>query len=144
MSKAQQDFKKLQKTLKKLPEKLQNSVVNSGVRAAAAIVRDEAKEKVHKDSMELKKAIKVKKRRTRKGSPVVRYSVYIKKVELPNGAVGKNTKQYGYYQEYGTKNMSAKPFLRPALNAVGQKPVTAAREQIKKKLPAALKKMRGK
>jgi len=137
---SQTDFKKLVKVLRTLPEKLEKSVVAGAVRAGAAVVRDEVRNRVHKDTLELRKAIGVKKRRTKKTK--VRYSVFIKKVELDNGKVSKNTKQYAYYLEYGTKNMSKKPFLRPSLDSVGQKPVTAAREYIKKTLPKKLKQLK--
>lgn len=137
----QSDFKKLARTLKKLPQKLERSVVNSSVRAGAAVIRDEAKERVAKDEENVKKAIAIKKRRSKKTE--VKYSVFIKKVVLSNGEVGKkNTKQVAYYLEYGTKDMRKRPFLRPTLSAVGDKPVAAARAKFKKELPRQLKKLK--
>ena len=143
MSTTDQQLKKVLKTLKKLPAKLQNNVVSGGIRAAAAVVRDEEKERVAKDSRELEKAIYIKKRRTKKGSNQVRYTVLIRKKVLTNGKAAKDTKQYAYYLEYGTDKMRARPFIRVTLEAVGQKPVQKAREYVKKRLPKELKKIRG-
>jgi len=137
---AQDDFKRIAKLLRSLPEKLQRSVVASSVRAGAAVVRTEVRAKVSKDTLALQKAISIKKRRSKK--TYVKYSVFIRTVELPNGSKTKNTKQYGYYLEYGTKYISKKPFLRPALDSVGQKPVAAARAKFKKELPKKLKQLK--
>lgn len=139
------DWKKLRRTLKKLPAKLEKGVVVNSVRAGGVVVRDEVKDKVSKDSGELKKAVKIKKRRERPGK--VRFTVYIKKVVLDNtkksdSKKSKDTKQYAYYLEYGTSKMRAKPFLRPALTAVGQRPVTAARAKFKTELKKKLKQFR--
>ena len=135
------DFKKISKLLKTLPAKLQKSVVNGSVRAAAAVVRDEVKERVAKDKENVKKAISIKKRRSKKQE--VRYSVYVKAVKLKNGINGaKNTKQVAYYLEYGTKNMAKLPFIRVAAESVGQRPVTAARIYFKKNVDKRIKQIK--
>ena len=137
---ADTDFKKIQRLLRTLPVKLQRSVVTGAARAGAATVRSEVRERVAKDSKTLEKSISIKKRRTKKN--LVKFSVYVKKVELPNGAKAKSTKQYAYYLEYGTKNMNKKPFLRPAYESGGAKTVGAARAYMGKKLPKVLKKLK--
>ncbi len=121
----QKEFKKLMRTLKEFPVKVQKNVVVGSTRAGANVVRDEMRGRVPKDSGALKKSITTKKRRN-KGS-TIRFSVMPKKVVLPNGSKSKDTRQYAYYLEYGTQKMVARSFIRPALTSVGNKPVTAAR-----------------
>jgi len=119
------EMDKLMKTLKGFPDKVQKSVVTGSIRAGATTVREEIRSKVPRGTGALKKSIYIKKRRT-KGNEV-KYTVMPRKVVLPNGSKAKDTRQYAYYLEYGTEKMTAKPFIRPALTSVGNKPVTAAR-----------------
>ncbi len=137
----QKEFKKLQKHLKSLPERIQRNVATGANRAAAAEVRKEIKANVPVEYGELKKAIYIKKRKTKKTE--IRHSVTIRKKKLKNGVNGlKDTAQYAFYLEYGTENMKARRFIRPAITGVGNKPVTAARAYFKKRLPKELAKKR--
>ena len=123
----QKEFKKLMKTLKKFPVKVQKSVVVGSIRAGAIVVKDEMKSRVPYEQGTLEESIRYKKYRSKKDE--VLFNVGIANVVVQNGKKGKlkSTRQYAYYLEYGTKKMAAKPFIRPTLTSVGDKPVTAAR-----------------
>lgn len=135
------EFRKLQKHLRSLPARIQKNVVTGANRAGTVEVLKEVRKNVPVDEGEVKKAIYVKKRKTKKTE--VRHSVTIRKKKLKNGINGsKNTAQVAYYLEYGTENMRERRFIRPALSSVGQRPVTVARAYFKKRLPKELAKKR--
>jgi len=124
----QKEFKRLIANMRKFPDRVQKNVVVGSTRAASAVITKEAKQNVPKKSGELKKAIVTRKSRTSKASGIIKFSTKIKVVVLKNGEDGsKNTRQYAYYLEYGTKYITAVPFLRPAFQSVGERPLTAAR-----------------
>lgn len=123
----QKEFKKLMKTLKVLPAKVQKNVVNGSTRAATMVIQREMKSRVPYEYGTLEENIVVKKQKSKKTESI--YSATIRKVMVANGKNGKlkNTKQYAYYLEYGTSKMPSQPFIRPSLPAVGERPLQAAR-----------------
>ena len=125
----QKELKKLLKSLKQFTVRVQKNVVVGSTRAAANVVRDEMRERVPKDTGALKKSIKSKKRRSKKTE--VKFSV----------KAGKGQTHKAFFLEYGTKNMSPHPFIRPSLYAVGNKPVEAARSYFKPALVKQKKKL---
>jgi len=137
----QKEFKKLMRTLKEFPVKVQKNVVVGSTRAGANVVRDEVRRRAPKDSGQLAKSVYTRKRRTKKGSNAIRFVVGFKSAvrkermfpavyDLP---LREENKLLAYITEYGTrkrgrrKSKAARPFIRPALTSVGNKPVTAAR-----------------
>ncbi len=113
----QKELKKLLKSLKQFPVRVQKNVVSGAIRKGAAVVRDEMRTKAPKDTGDLKKSIKIKKRRSPKDT--VKFSV------KPFG--GLNTAK-AYWLEYGTSKMPAQPFIRPTLTGVGNRPLEEAKK----------------
>lgn len=121
------DNKALLQTLKQFPKNIQRNVMSGAVRAGAAVIRNEAKARVPKRTGNLKKSIIVMKRKS-EGYGVIRYSVTPSKK-------GKHSGWYAHFIEFGTVNQSAKPFLRPALDAKQGEALQASQDYITKRIP---------
>ncbi|MFT7880710.1 MAG: HK97-gp10 family putative phage morphogenesis protein [Sulfurimonas sp.] len=146
------EFLQVKKALEKLPGALQEKVVVGATRAAAKAVADEAKERVPVRTGLLKKSIgvaKAKKRDTELGH--VKFYV-VPKSKIAFTAKGKvdgmgvkvKTKTHAYYAhmvEFGTKNMAARPFLRPAFEDSADKSVDAFQEYALKRVEKEVRKL---
>ncbi len=135
----QSEFKKLIKTLKEFPIRVQKNVVVGSTRAAALVVKKEMVSRVPYEFGTLEDSIIVKRRRSAPNEVI--QTAGIKKIVTENGSKLKNTKQVAYYLEYGTEKMAAHPFIRPSLSAVGSRPLQAARMYFKPRLEKEKKKM---
>ncbi len=136
----QVELKKLLTSMRKFPQNIQKNVVNGSTRAAAKVVATEMKSRVPYEYGTLESAIRVKKMRAKPNESV--YSAGIKKIVVDNGNGGlKNTKQYAYYLEYGTKNMPPQSFIRPSLYGVGNRPLAEAQRYFFSRLPREKKKL---
>lgn len=135
----EKEFKKLINSLHTFTQRVQKNVVTGAIRAGTAVIRDEMKASVPVDSGQLKKAIVVRKGRTR--GTIIRYSAMIRKIELSNGRGAKNTRQYAYYIEYGTRKMPARSFIRTALGKAGGRPLEASRRYFIPRLEKEKKKL---
>ncbi len=130
------EFKRLLRGMKKLPQNVQKNIMNGSTRAAAAVMKKEAQANAPMDQGDLKKAITVRKRRTKDKTQTL-YAVAV--------MFGKNSKYNAYYAsmvEFGTMYFTAKPFMRPAFDNNWRSSVTVAREYIKKRLPKEIFKMK--
>lgn len=129
----------LQSLLDTLPAKMEKNVVRGGLRAGANIIKQSAKQmapvgepSAHNAKFyggypgALRDTIRVGVRS--KGGKVI---AYVK-------AGGKSKKganvYYAHFPEFGTVNMRASPFMRPALDAQAQNAVVAAGEYMKTRL----------
>jgi len=136
MSKHDAEFKRLMRGMKKLPTNVQKNIMNGSTRAAAVVMKKEAKANAPENEGDLKKAITVRKRRTKYKTQ----TLYIVAVMF-----GKNSKYDAFYAsmiEFGTMYFTAKPFMRPAFDNNWRSSVTVAREYIKKRLPKEIRKMK--
>lgn len=116
------DGKSLLKTLGALPKNIQNNVMSGAIRSSANVIRDEAKRLAPVDKGALKKGIKTVKRSARNGE--YRFTV-------TTGRSG----WYAHFIEFGTVKMSAKPFMRPAMEQTQDESLNAAKEYIAKRIP---------
>jgi HK97 gp10 family phage protein len=119
-------WRKVKEALDKLPTAVQEKVVAKATRAGAKIVAEEAKRIVHVQTGTLKLSIGVAKAK-KKDTPefTVKYYVVPKtkiKKKIKATVDGKESKiavgstaYYGAFVEFGTSKMSARPFLRPAI-----------------------------
>ena len=123
------EFRDVQRVLTQLPVVLRKKVVTSASRKAAKEIADEAKKRVPVDTGLLQKSIgvaKAKKKDTPEGITrfytVPKTKVNFSKVVRVNGQKGKLKARlssfHSHFIEFGTKNISAKPFLLPAAKAV--------------------------
>ncbi len=129
----QVELKKLLKSLKAFPVRVQKNVVNGSTRAAANVVKKEMISRVPYEYGTLESAIQVKKQKSKQTESI--YSSGIKKIVTENGSKLKNTKQVAYYLEYGTKKMPPQSFIRPSLGSVGNRPLEAAKRYFFSRLP---------
>jgi len=119
------------KKLKKLPERVQKNVVTGAIRASAKPILQEAKALVSKDSGTLKKSIAVVKRRS-------------KDKNLIHFSIAPRIKKGGYiahFLEFGTVKMSAKPFMRPAVEKKSSETIQFAQDYMKKRIDKELAKL---
>lgn len=95
--------KELHKALSQLPIAVEKRIAQKGLRAGAKVIIKDAKSRVPVDEGVLKKEIKTK------AGPKSRGNVIIQ--------IFTSTKAwYSHLIEFGTSNMRARPFLRPAVD----------------------------
>ncbi len=133
MVKLDMDYKKLEKTLHVLPERIQKNVVKGAIRASGAMLRKEVRRLAPKDTGTLAKSINVSSRRSRDRN-IIHFSVGVKK--------GFKRSHIARFIEFGTVKMSAKPFFRPAIGNVKDQMSQEARKYMAKRLPKELEKAR--
>lgn len=112
--------------LNALPDKLRNKAVRSAVRKGANIIRDAARSKVPIKTGNLRKSIITSNSRTKNKDIVA------SKVRLAQRKSKKASSPfYGYFIEFGTSKMVAKPFLRPALDEKESEVLSTTMNEIK-------------
>lgn len=145
-------FLQVDKALSQLSETMQEKVFVGATRAAAKVIAEDAKANVPVDTGLLKKSIgvaKAKKKDTPDG--VVKFYVVPKsKVRFTAkgtangvGVKVKTTTQawYAHMVEFGTVNMAARPFLRPAYANSATKSVKAFQQYALKRVEKEVKKL---
>ena len=126
-------LKKVTKALEILPARVQKNILVAGVRAVASDFARSAKAVVIKDSGDLKKSIKVKKRRSRSKN-YTRFTIGIDKA--------KYSVFYGHMVEFGTSNMPAQPFMRPAFERGKHQAIQQMTVRMRKRLDKEIAKVR--
>ncbi|MFK5976893.1 MAG: HK97 gp10 family phage protein [Sulfurovum sp.] len=132
------DFQAIRTRLQVLPAHIQSRVVVGATRRAAKVIADDAKARVPVRTGLLKKTIGVK-RKSKKYTKQnhVSYLVTSKKTKFRvAGRIGSQAVQlritasafYSHMVEFGTVNMSPRPFLRPAYEGSAQKAIDAFKE----------------
>lgn len=127
----------LKKELKNLSDREAKNITNSALRAGASTINKSVKSNVPTDSGNLKKFIKVKKRRSRNKNEI-RFSIspQIKKIDFKTiqGGVSSGYRAkldalrrqkdagawYFYFLEFGTKHQKAQPMFRPAFDSTNK------------------------
>ena len=112
----------LDRAVKKLPEKIQKRVLIGALRAGGRVIQKEAKARAPVKSGNLKRNISVVAGKSKKSAPIGQVQAEVFVATTPKA-------WYSHLIEFGTKHISAKPFLRPAfdtthqevLNAIGDK-----------------------
>lgn len=120
------DGKSLLKALSAFPKNIQKNVMTGATRAAANVVRDRARELVPKRTKNLAKSIVSIQQKAESGQ--IKFSV------TPSKG-GKHDGWYAHFVEFGTVKMSAKPFMRPAMEQTQDESLNAAKEYIAKRIP---------
>lgn len=120
------DGKSLLKALSAFPKNIQKNVMIGATRAAANVVRDRARELVPKRTKNLSKSIVSIQQKAESGQ--IKFSV------TPSRG-GKHDGWYAHFIEFGTVKMSAKPFMRPAMEQAQDESLNAAKEYIAKRIP---------
>jgi len=132
--------KELQKSLKQFPKNIQKNVMTGAVRAGAKPIVKRARELVPVEHGDLKKSIRIKKRRIPKGSTMLKFSIHAGGNIRVNGESLRP--YYAHMIEFGTSQMSAQPFMRPALEQEAGNAIKYVREYIEKRIPKEIAKAR--
>lgn len=144
------DNKKLLKALEQFPSNVQKNIMVGATRAGANIIKNEAKANVPVDTGNLRKSIKILKRKA-KVKTEVRFSVSPMRESnlnfrgLSRGSYSHKIKELkgfrkagGYYAhmvEFGTSSMAATPFMRPAFESQTDESLTATKKYIMERIP---------
>ena len=123
----------LLKKMKALPERVQKNIVVGAVRASAKPMIAEARRSVAVDTGDLKKSIGVNRRKSKDKNEII-FSVSPRKG-------GKYDGWHGHLQEFGTINMAAHPFMRPAYEKQGKGSIEAVRAYMKKRVEKEVAKL---
>jgi len=151
MANADAELKKLLKNLKKLPAKLNKSVVNLAVKAAAKPILDNAKRNVlselpdHSHSEydehnmgDLEDAIIVRKlskgKQARENGDNKDVTTYRIGIKLDGSA------WFAHFIEFGSKLHTAQPFMAPAFENSAGLAIAAMKNYMKKRFEKAVKK----
>lgn len=128
--------KKLERKLKRMALATQRKIVRAGINKAMKQVKDRAKELVPVDTGKLRDSIK-QKRRTRRG---------ISRAMVVTGTreeLGIGANERGFYPavlEYGTRDRTARPYLRAALAEKSGQVIDDAAAHIKQGIEDVAKK----
>ncbi|WP_283149735.1 HK97-gp10 family putative phage morphogenesis protein [Silvimonas soli] len=123
----------LKRKLRELPKRVETRVVKVALKKGGEIIRDAAISRAPEDSGLLKKNIVYRALSAKKGQVGVRKQAQ-KHVDNPQNRrmrrVGKRYYSdgpafYGRFVEFGTKNMAAHPFMRPAFDATAPAAIDA-------------------
>lgn len=144
------DNKKLLKALEQFPKNVQKNIMVGATRAAANVIKNQARANVRVDTGNLRKSIKVVKRKS-KNRNEVKFSVSPMRDKslnfkgLEKGSYGQKVQELknlrkagGYYAhmlEFGTSKMTAKPFFRPAFESQADESLTATKKYIAERIP---------
>lgn len=113
--------KEIENALKELPNKIAGSILFKSLRAGANVIKKEMQVRVPKRTGALAKSIMIardSKATKRKGSATV--------------VIGfrRPVSRRAHLTEYGTRNSSAQPFVRPALDGKGNAAIKAIGERM--------------
>jgi len=122
----------LLKKLKKLPYEIQEKVVKGAIRASAKPIVQDARRLVPKDSGDLKKSIGVVQRKSKQKN-IVYFSV-APRLKKKHGFLA-------HFHEFGTVDMPAHPFMRPAFEAKGKDTIDFAKKYMVKRIDKELAKL---
>lgn len=118
------------------------NAVRRGMRKAMKRVEDRAKSLVPVDDGALRDSITTKNAKAQRGAG----GKYLRQegVTIVTGPTGRQEGGYGAFQEFGTVNMPANPFMRPAADSQGQGVIDEVadilREEVMKSAARARKK----
>lgn len=124
--------KEVQKILDDIAPKHARNLMRATIQGIASTIAKEAKSNAPKDSGTLRKAIKAKRKKSPPDSPV-------SEVIVTQGKNAKNDAFYWRFIEFGTVNMSERPFIRPASDKARANLDQIITSQFGKKLEAALR-----
>jgi len=112
--------------IKSLQKSSQNRVMRAAMKAGAAVVAREARQRAPRRSKLLSRSIASKSGVNRYGAFGVVY-IKSKKANVPGKRTEVNPAKYAHLVEMGTRHHAARPFLRPALVAARPRAIEAIR-----------------
>lgn len=136
-------FKELAEKLKQLPKKVAKNGLRRAVSSGAAIVRNDARKRAPVATGEMKRDIMMKREKDKQGGSTTGavYSVYVRSGKKSRLAGKKRDVErdsfYWKFVEFGTKDMPAQPFMRPAFEANKDEAVAAIGKTLNEAIQAA-------
>ena len=138
--------RQLSVALKELPDNIGRNVLRRAVSAAAAVVRDQARQNAPVDTGEMKRDIMTKRERTQNNLSA-RYSVFVRTGKKSRMAGAKRNVErdsfYWRFVEFGTSKMAAQPFMRPAWQQQQGAAAALIVETLKTEIPKEVSKLSG-
>jgi len=136
--------KEIKKALRQFPKNVQKNIAVGAIRAGCKPILTKARQLAPRDQGDLKKSIKIRKRRT-KDMHIVKFSV-----SAGNSVNTKDGKQrifYAAFIEWGytAKNghaVMAQPFMRPAFEMEADKCIEATKAYYAKRIPKEIEKLK--
>lgn len=122
-------LKELDAALQELAWPAARRALRKGIRRGANVIRDEARANAPVDTGLLKRQIRTRERSEDEGN--MRFAV-----EVTRSAF------YGRFLEYGTSNMGAKPFLRPAAEGRTEEAVASMRDALAEAIAIEMRRTR--
>lgn len=137
-----QGFAELAAKLKELPQNISKNALRAGVSAGAVVIKNEAKRSVPVDTGTLKRAIYHKQAREQSNQYKQVFIVGVKSGKRYQ-KVGKKQRNfdafYWRFIEFGTRFISARPFLRPAFEKKKFEAIEAIKNKLKQRIDLANK-----
>lgn len=124
--------KDMQDIFEQIAPKHARNLLRATVQGVASTIAKDAKKGAPKDSGDLRKAIKAKRKKSHPDKPMS-----VVKVEHGNNA--KHDAFYWHFSEYGTTKQSETPYIRPAVDRARSNFESIMTQQFGKKLEALLK-----
>ena len=145
-------FEQVKALLERLPDTIQDKVLEGAGRAAATVIANEARRLVPVRSGLLKKSIKVRKPKKKDDTHKVRYLVVTtSKIagssKFDSALLGAGTIRwsasafYAHMVEFGTSKMAAQPFMTPAFESKGEASTQVFIEYAKKRTQKEIDKL---
>lgn len=147
--------KELEALLKQIPENVSKKVVTTALRSGAAVIAKQARANIRAnpsiDSGLLLKNITARTRRRRKGgkaygSAMVSVGPARKAAQVVRKGKSKPVKaspsRYAHLVEFGTENMPAEPFMRPALETAGPEAIARIMEMMARGIEREARKLK--
>jgi len=127
-------LKELKKDLKKLSERTARNITVSALRAGATDISKQAKANVPQDEGDLRKAIGVIKRKSKKTIILFTVLPRSKTLHKLQDVEGKKRHNYGGYVEFGNSRQAAQPYMRPTFDQLGRSVTDAIVKQMTKRI----------
>lgn len=127
----------VKRTLEQVAPKHANNLMRATIQGIASEIAKDSKKNAPRDSGNLKKAIKAKRKKSPKTRPV-------SEVQVTQGSSVRYDAFYWRFVEYGTVKTSAQPFIKPAEERVSNDLPRITTELFGKKLEGLLKRERKK
>ena len=128
-------IEEVKRTLDQIAPRHANNLMRATIQGIASEIAKDSKKNAPRDSGDLRKAIKAKRKRSPKNRPV-------SEVVVTQGRSARYDAFYWRFVEYGTVKQAAAPFIKPAEERVGNDLDRVVTEQFGKKLESALKRAR--
>lgn len=123
-------FRELERALAEdLPRATAKNALRRTAHNSMKRIEDRAKQLAPADDGKLRDSITTKNAKAKRQAGSVRFE-RSSGVEVLTGPTGRQEGGYGAFQEFGTVNMPANPYMRPSVDAEGQNVIDDVRDEL--------------